>query len=61
MVTLKEWRKKKAVTLRELEAVSGVSATTISLIEQGKHEARAITRKKIAQALGLTPEQIDFD
>jgi XRE family transcriptional regulator, regulator of sulfur utilization len=61
MVTLKEWRKKKAITLEELHGLTGLSITTISRIEQGKHEARAITRKKIAKALGLEPEQIDFD
>jgi transcriptional regulator with XRE-family HTH domain len=60
MTTLKEWRKKKAISLRALQQLSGVSATTISLIEQGKQDARHITRQKLAAALELKPEEIDF-
>lgn len=60
MTTLKEWRNKKAITLEELHALTGISATTISRIEQGKHIARASTKKKIAAAFDLKPEEIDF-
>jgi transcriptional regulator with XRE-family HTH domain len=59
-MTLKELRKKKAMTLLELASLSGVSAISISRIEQGKHEARPSTRKKLAAALGVPVEQIDF-
>jgi transcriptional regulator with XRE-family HTH domain len=60
MTTLKEWRLKKAINIRELSALTKVSTTTISHIEQGKQVARPLTRRKIANALGLKPEEIDF-
>ena len=60
MTTLKEWRSRKAISIRDLAERTGVSTTTISHIEQGKHAARHVTKRKIAQALGLKPEEIDF-
>lgn len=61
MVTLKEWRRKKAITIRELAKLAQVSTATITHIEQGKQLARPITMRKIAAALNLKPEQIDFE
>ena len=60
MVTLKEWRNKKAISLKNLEALSGVAVSTLSRIETGKHKPRHVTKQKISEALGLKPEEIDF-
>jgi|PlaIllAssembly_1097288.scaffolds.fasta_scaffold827118_2 transcriptional regulator with XRE-family HTH domain len=60
MSTLKDWREKKAVSIRDLSAISGVSTATISHIENGLYKPRHITKRKIAEALDLKPEDIDF-
>jgi transcriptional regulator with XRE-family HTH domain len=59
-LSLREWRNKKAISLKDLEAMSGVAISTLSRIETGKHKARHITKRKIAAVLGLKPEDIDF-
>jgi transcriptional regulator with XRE-family HTH domain len=58
--SLREWRNKKAISLKDLEAMSGVAISTLSRIETGKHKPRHITKRKIAAALDLIPEQIDW-
>jgi transcriptional regulator with XRE-family HTH domain len=60
MNTLIDWRNKKALSHRDLAQVSGVALSTISHIESGKHKATFVTRRKLASALGLKPEEIDF-
>jgi DNA-binding XRE family transcriptional regulator len=60
MTTLNTWRKKKAMSQRDLAKASGVSLTTICHIETGKHIASFVTRRKLAAALDLKPEEIDF-
>ena len=60
MTTLREWRDKKAISIRELAITSGISTVTIVHVENGLHKPRHITKKKLAQALGLKPEEIDF-
>ena len=60
MTTLREWREKKAVSVRELATSSGISTVTISHLENGLYKPRHITKKKIAAALGLKPEEIEF-
>jgi transcriptional regulator with XRE-family HTH domain len=59
-LSLRQWRNKKAVSLKDLEASSGVAISTLSRIETGKHKARHVTKRKVAAALGLIPEDIDF-
>ncbi len=60
MVTLIAWREKKAMSQRDLAQASGVAYSTISNIESGKRKASFVTRRKLAAALDLKPEQIDF-
>lgn len=45
------FRKERKLTLRELEKLSGVSRTTISLYERGKVAMRLEALEKIAKAL----------
>jgi transcriptional regulator with XRE-family HTH domain len=60
MNTLIDWRTKKAMSQRDLAQVSGVALSTISHIKSGKHKATFVTRRKLAFALGLKPEEIGF-
>jgi transcriptional regulator with XRE-family HTH domain len=56
---LKELRRRKVLTLRELEAVSGVSYATVWRLESGRAtDARPSTIRKLAAALGVEPEEL---
>jgi len=55
---LTEVREARALTLRELEKLSGVAASTIKQIELGHRKARASTVRKLAGALGIDPEEL---
>jgi transcriptional regulator with XRE-family HTH domain len=53
---LAELREQKALTLRDLEEVSGVGADAISKIENGHRKPRPSTLRKLARALGVEVE-----
>jgi transcriptional regulator with XRE-family HTH domain len=53
---LRELRRRRALTLRELAALSSVAYDTIHGIEVGKHEPRPSTIRKLADALGVAPD-----
>ena len=55
---LKELRRRRVLTLRELEDRSGVSYNTIWRIENGHREARPSTIRKLAAALKVEPEDL---
>jgi transcriptional regulator with XRE-family HTH domain len=59
MVSLKEARMAKFLTIEELAAKAGVSTTTIVRAERGETIWRLAAMKKIADALGLDPSEID--
>ena len=58
---LKELRRRRALSLRELEAVSGVSYATVWRLESGRAgRAHPRTIRKLARALGVdTAELVD--
>ena len=56
---LKEIREKKALSMRDLALKAGISPSTIVRIENGL-PVRHITKRKIAKALGVEPNSIDF-
>ena len=58
MERLAELREQRALTLRELSAMSGVAADTINQIELGHRKPRPSTLRKLAKALGV--EVADF-
>ena len=58
MQKLRELRRRRVLTLRELEEESGVSYNTIWRIENGYREARPSTIRKLATALGVEPEEL---
>ena len=56
---LKELRRHKVLSMRELEALSGVSYNTIWRLETGRTiEARPRSIRALAGALGVEPHQL---
>jgi transcriptional regulator with XRE-family HTH domain len=55
---LRQLRRRRVLTLRELEKESGVSYNTIWRIENGYREARPSTIRKLAAALGVEAEEL---
>jgi transcriptional regulator with XRE-family HTH domain len=53
MNKLAYWRAKRGLTVRELESISGVSASTISKIEKGHRPAHLSTLGKLAAKLEI--------
>jgi transcriptional regulator with XRE-family HTH domain len=57
MERLAELRERRALTLRELAAMSGVAADTINQIELGHRKPRPSTLRKLARALEVDVEE----
>jgi transcriptional regulator with XRE-family HTH domain len=53
---LREWRFRRALTLRDLSARSGVAYATIHALETGKQHPRPSTLRRLAEALQLPPD-----
>ena len=58
MQRLRTLRQQKVLTLRELEERSGVAYNTIWHLENGKRGAQPRTIRKLANALGVDPEEL---
>ena len=58
MERLKELRREQVLSLRELEAKSGVSYNTIWRLEDGRQGAHPRTIRKLADALGVEPKEL---
>ncbi len=58
MQRLRELRKQRVLSMRELEEASGVSYNTIWRLETGKTGAQPRTIRKIAKALGVEPADL---
>lgn len=58
MQRLKELRRERVLSLRELEERSGVSYNTIWRIEDGRQGAHPRTIRKLAEALGVDPAEL---
>jgi len=56
--TLRRLRERQALSQRDLAAKAGVNVTTINHIEQGKQRPNPSTIRKLAGALGVTPEEL---
>jgi transcriptional regulator with XRE-family HTH domain len=57
-IRLREWRTRKALTQQELADRSGTTKANISRIESGEQLPRPATVRKLAEALGITTEQL---
>jgi transcriptional regulator with XRE-family HTH domain len=55
---LKELRRERVLSLRELQERSGVSYNTIWRIEDGRQGAHPRTVRKLAEALGVDPKEL---
>jgi len=55
---LKELRRQKVLSMRELEEMSGVSYNTIWRLENGLTGAQPRTIRKIAAVLGVEPAEL---
>jgi DNA-binding Xre family transcriptional regulator len=55
---LKELRRRRVLSMRELEELSGVSHNTIWRIESGRQGAHPRTIRRLAEALGVDPEEL---
>ena len=58
MQRLRELRRERALALRELGELSGISLQTIWRIEAGRQGAHPRTIRKLAQALGVEPSEL---
>jgi transcriptional regulator with XRE-family HTH domain len=58
--TMREWRTRRALSLRELARASGLAYRGVVLLENGRRRPRPSTRRKIAEALGVEPWQVIF-
>ncbi len=55
---LRELRRERVLSLRELEERSGVSYNTIWRIEASRQGAHPKTVRKLAEALGVEPSEL---
>ena len=55
---LRELRERAALSQEDLAKESGVSRATIADLEASKRPARPSTRRKLAAALGIRPDEL---
>jgi transcriptional regulator with XRE-family HTH domain len=55
---VKEIRESKLLTQSQVAQMMGVQTQTISNIERAKHIPRPITLRKLAIALGVSPDEL---
>lgn len=58
-MTLREWRIQKVLTQKDLAERAGVAEVTIASIERGVQLPSPRTSRKLAEALGIEPTQIE--
>ena len=58
MERLKELRRERVLSLRELEERSGVSYNSIWRIEDGRQGAHPRTIRRLAEGLGVAPSEL---
>ena len=59
MNTLKGWREERGITIRELAERAGVATRTLVLAESGRQVPRLVTMRRIADALGVAPLEVE--
>jgi DNA-binding XRE family transcriptional regulator len=60
MSTLRELREAKLLSQDDLAKLAGISPSTLNRIEKGLQAARWVTRRKLAKALKVKAEDIQF-
>ena len=56
---LREWRIQKVLTQKDLAGKAGVAAVTVAAIERGIQLPTPKTSRKLADALGVEPTDIE--
>ncbi len=59
-VPLRAWREYKGLSMRELATASGVGISTLVRVEHGM-PTQPRTRRRLAEALGITHEELLSD
>ena len=57
---LKELRIKAVLSQEDLARLANISAATVNRLEQGKQRPNFVTIRKLAEALGVKPGDIEF-
>ena len=60
MVTLREIRETRGLSQDDLHTLSGVAKRTIGQLELGRRKPRPSTRRRLARALKVRPQDIEF-
>jgi len=60
MTTLKDLRLKQFISQEDLAKKTGIAASTINRLENGKQKPTFKTIRKLAVALGVEPGEIEF-
>jgi transcriptional regulator with XRE-family HTH domain len=55
---LREWRKRRGLTLRKLGELSGVHYVTLARLEAARFDPQISTVLKLCKALHITPNQL---
>lgn len=58
LTRLREWRRRRALTQRELAEKAGISKVTVSRIETGLEEPHISTIRSLAAALNVRADQL---
>jgi transcriptional regulator with XRE-family HTH domain len=59
MMTLRECRRRKLMSIADLAKATGMSTRTIVDIEHGRTVPRLLTIRKLSDQLGVTPDEIE--
>jgi transcriptional regulator with XRE-family HTH domain len=55
---LRDWRRRRLLSVRELASKSGVAKRTVEQAETGRAAPRGATARKLSAALDVRPEQV---
>jgi transcriptional regulator with XRE-family HTH domain len=55
---LRQLRRERALSQRDLTGVTGIAFDTISRLETGKQQAQPGTIRRLAEALGVDPKEL---
>jgi transcriptional regulator with XRE-family HTH domain len=58
LTRLRMWRERKALTQQQLAEKAGLTRVTVARVETGREEPYPTTVRKLADALGLEPEEL---
>jgi transcriptional regulator with XRE-family HTH domain len=58
LARLRMWRERKALTQQQLAGRAGITRVTVARVEAGLEEPYPTTVRKLANALGLEPEDL---